>query len=67
MIPIQVKYLNGTEKGLCVVLVEKSTDEVERILHNNKVPFTEIVSLDAPPINVMSLLKKEGINIENAL
>lgn len=63
MIPVQVKYENGEQLGVCVVLIKKSTDEVEGILRNNKVDFTKIVSLDAPPINVTALLKSQGIEI----
>lgn len=59
MIPIQVKYKNGDELGMCVVLINKSTDEVERILRNNKVAFTEIVSLDYPPNNVMKYINNQ--------
>lgn len=59
MIPIQVKYKNGDELGVCVVLINKSTDEVERILRNNKVAFTEIVSLDSLPINVMKYINNQ--------
>lgn len=63
MRPIEVKYKNRDKLGICCVLVKKSTDEVENILHNCGVAYTEIVSLDSPRIPIGKYLKEQGIDI----
>lgn len=58
MIALEVRYRNGEEKGMLIALCEKSSDEVEKIMHNNNIAYTEIVSIRSPLINVEPFIKE---------
>lgn len=61
MVAFEVKYKNGDERSVFIALCEKSTDEVETIMKNNGIEYTEIVSIDSPRFPVVSYLKREGV------
>lgn len=61
MIALEVRYKNGEQKGALIALCKKSSDEVETIMHNNNIAYTEIVSIRTPLINVEHLVKENAL------
>lgn len=64
MIALEVRYKNGEQKGVLIALCKKSSDEVETIMHNNNIAYTEIVSIRTPLINVEHLVKENAMTKE---
>lgn len=58
----EVKYKNGEDRGIMIALCKESADEIETIMRNNRIAFTEIVSIRTPRVPIPASVRKDFEN-----